>query len=56
MSEIAQHVRLIHLEYLGDAKPYAGQMHTLIERSPLFENFNLAEIRLVCHFMQVFRA
>lgn len=56
MSEIAEHVRLQHLEYLGDAKPYAGQMHALIERSPLFENFNLAEIRLMSHFMQAFRA
>ncbi len=56
MSETAVNVQLQHLEYLGDAKPYAGQMHTLIERSPLFENFNLAEIRLMSHFMQVFRA
>ena len=41
---------------LGEATPYAAQMHALIERSPLFENFNLAEIRLLSHFMHVFQA
>ncbi|MBM3345973.1 MAG: cyclic nucleotide-binding domain-containing protein [Betaproteobacteria bacterium] len=56
MSEAAENTRLLHLEPLGDATGYASQMHTLIERSPLFENFNLAEIRLMSHFMQVFRA
>ena len=56
MNETAEHTRLPHLEALGEATPYAGQMHQLIERSPLFENFNLAEIRLMSHFMQVFGA
>jgi CRP-like cAMP-binding protein len=28
----------------------------MISYSPLFENFNLAEIRLLSHFMQVYRA
>ena len=28
----------------------------MIAYSPLFENFNLAEIRLLSHFMQVYRA
>jgi CRP-like cAMP-binding protein len=56
MTESADRTRLPHLERLGDATPYAGQMHALIERSPLFENFNLAEIRLMSHFMQVFRS
>lgn len=54
MSETAERVRLPHLELLGDATPFAGKIHALIERSPLFENFNLAEIRLMSHFMQVF--
>jgi len=56
MSETEERVRLPHLELLGDATPYANQMHGLIERSPLFENFNLAEIRLMSHFMLVYRA
>jgi CRP/FNR family cyclic AMP-dependent transcriptional regulator len=56
MSEAAENTRLQHLEPLGDAIGYASQMHALIERSPLFENFNLAEIRLMSNFMQVFRA
>ena len=56
MSESAEIARLQHLEPLGDATAYAGQMHTLIERSPLFENFNLAEIRLMSNFMRVYRA
>lgn len=54
MNNKPEQVRLPHLVLLGDATPYAGQMHALIERSPLFENFNLAEIRLMSHFMQVF--
>lgn len=56
MNDKPEQVRLPHLALLGDATPYAGQMHALIERSPLFENFNLAEIRLMSHFMQVFQA
>ena len=55
MSESEVNPRLQHLEPLGDATGYASQMHQLIERSPLFENFNLAEIRLMSNFMQVFR-
>lgn len=55
MSETADHTRLQHLESLGEATGYASQMHTLIERSPLFENFNLAEIRLMSNFMRIFR-
>ena len=56
MNQPAERVRLPHLEAIGDATPFAAQIHTLIERSPLFENFNLAEIRLMSHFMQVYRA
>lgn len=56
MNDAAERVRLPHLEALGDATPFAGQMHALIERSPLFENFNLAEIRLMSHFMLAYRA
>lgn len=55
MNDSPKRVRLPNLEPLGDATPYAGQIHALIERSPLFENFNLAEIRLLAHFMQVYR-
>lgn len=56
MTQPVERVRLPQLEALGDATPFAGQIHALIERSPLFENFNLAEIRLMSHFMQVYRA
>lgn len=56
MNQPAERVRLPHLEAIGDATPFAAQIHALIERSPLFENFNLAEIRLMSHFMQVYRA
>jgi CRP-like cAMP-binding protein len=56
MNQAAERVRLPHLEPIGDATPFAAQIHALIERSPLFENFNLAEIRLMSHFMQVYRA
>ncbi len=56
MNETADLVRLPHLESLGDGTSYAERMHTLIGHSPLFENFNLFEIRLMSSFMQVYRA
>ena len=48
--------RLPQLQFLGDATQFAQQMHALVTYSPLFENFNLAEVRLLSHFMQAFRA
>jgi CRP/FNR family cyclic AMP-dependent transcriptional regulator len=56
MAEFALNDRLAHLEYLGDATQFAVQMHRMISYSPLFENFNMAEIRLMSHFMHVYRA
>ena len=55
-TDTAEQVRLANLESLGDAGEYATQIHGMISYSPLFENFNLAEIRLLSHFMQVYRA
>ena len=55
-TDTADQVRLASLEPLGDATQYATQIHGMISYSPLFENFNLAEIRLLGHFMQVYRA
>ena len=54
MAETAE--RLASLESLGDATQLAAKIHGLITFSPLFENFNLSEIRLLSHFMQVYRA
>ncbi len=48
--------RLAHLEYLGDASGFASQIHALIPRCSLLENFASAEIRLLAHFMHVYRA
>ena len=56
MAETAEQTRLEQLESLGDAIQFAGKIHGLITFSPLFENFNLAEIRLLSHFMRVYRA
>lgn len=56
MAEGNPALRLPQLEYLGDATQLAGKIHALIGASPLLENFNLAEIRLMSHFMQVYRA
>ncbi len=56
MTEVAEASRLSHLELLGEATQFASQIHLLITYSPLFENFNLAEVRLMSHFMQVYRA
>ncbi|MBI2960551.1 MAG: cyclic nucleotide-binding domain-containing protein [Betaproteobacteria bacterium] len=56
MNEITDQGRLQNLEPVGDATQYAVQIHGLITYSPLFENFNLSEIRLLARFMQVYRA
>ena len=55
-TDTAEQIRLANLEPLGDASQYATQIHGMISYSPLFENFNLAEIRLLSHFMQAYRA
>jgi CRP-like cAMP-binding protein len=48
--------QLAHLEHLGDATRFAGQIHALIPKCPLLENFTPAEVRLLTHFMEVYRA
>jgi len=54
--DLVEPQRLPHLEHAGDATQFAIKMHTMIGVSPLFEQFSLAEIRLMGHFMQVYRA
>jgi CRP/FNR family cyclic AMP-dependent transcriptional regulator len=44
------------LEHLGDATKFAPQIHALIPKCSLLENFSSAEVRLLAHFMDVFRA
>ena len=48
--------QLAHLEYLGDATRFAGQIQGLLPRCSLLENFTPAELRLLSHFMDVYRA
>ena len=48
--------QLAHLEALGDATKFAEQMHALIPKCRLLENFSGAEVRLLAHFMDVYRA
>ena len=48
--------QLAHLEYLGDATQFSAQIHALIPRCILLENFSPAEVRLLAHFMDVYRA
>jgi CRP/FNR family transcriptional regulator, cyclic AMP receptor protein len=48
--------QLAHLEHLGDAVRFSEQIRALIPRSALLENFSPAEVRLLAHFMQVYRA
>ncbi|HEY6239996.1 MAG TPA: cyclic nucleotide-binding domain-containing protein [Burkholderiales bacterium] len=55
MAETAEQARLAQLESLGDATPFADRIHELITFSPLFENFNLGEIRALSGFMHVYR-
>ena len=47
---------LAHLEVLGDATRFSGQIHALIPKCSLLENFSPAEVRLLAHFMNVYRA
>jgi CRP-like cAMP-binding protein len=56
MVETAERARLSQLESLGDPTQFAGRIHGLITFSPLFENFNLTEIRVLSEFMHVYRA
>jgi CRP/FNR family cyclic AMP-dependent transcriptional regulator len=48
--------QLAHLEHLGDATKFAPQIHALIPKCMLLENFAPAEVRLLAHFMDVYRA
>ncbi len=46
--------QLEHLDYLGDATKFSGQIHALIPKCNLLENFSHAEVRLLSHFMDVY--
>ena len=48
--------QIAHLEYLGDATKFAEKMHGLIPKCTLLENFSTEEVRLLAHFMDVYRA
>ena len=48
--------QLASLEYMGDAIRFAPQIHALIPKCALLENFSPGEVRLLAHFMDVFRA
>jgi CRP-like cAMP-binding protein len=48
--------QLAHLEHLGDATRFSQQIHALIPKCSLLENFSPAEVRLLAHFMDVYRA
>jgi CRP-like cAMP-binding protein len=48
--------QLAHLESLGDATRFAAQMHALIPKCPLLENFSQPEALLLAQFMEVYRA
>ncbi|MGH8670127.1 MAG: cyclic nucleotide-binding domain-containing protein [Burkholderiales bacterium] len=48
--------QLAHLEHLGDATRFAAQLHTLIPKCTLLENFTPDEVRELSQFMEVYRA
>jgi CRP-like cAMP-binding protein len=48
--------QLQRLEHLGDATQFSEKIHALIPRCTLLENFSPAEVRLLAHFMDVYRA
>ena len=43
--------QLAHLESQGEATQFAAQMHALIPKCPLLENFSQAEVELLATFM-----
>src|SRR5260221_12157710 len=55
MVETAERARLAQLESLGDPTQFASRIHGLITFSPLFESFNLTEIRVLSERMQGYR-
>ena len=48
--------QLAHLEFMGDALRFANQIHALIPKCALLENFSPEEVRLLAHFMDAYRA
>jgi CRP-like cAMP-binding protein len=54
MGDRSQH--LGQLEHLGDATRFATQIHALIPKCALLENFSSAEVQLLAHFMDVYGA
>ncbi len=48
--------QLAHLEPLGDAIRFSPQIHALIPKCALLENFSSAEVRALATFMEVYRA
>jgi CRP-like cAMP-binding protein len=48
--------QLAHLEHQGDAVAFTDRIHALIPKCALLENFSAAEVRLLTHFMEVYRA
>lgn len=56
-ADMAEHPhQLSHLEPLGDATGFAAQIHALIPKCALLENFSAVEVRLLTQFMEVYRA
>src|SRR5687767_11251818 len=54
MGDRSQH--LGQLEHLGDATRFATQLHSLIPKCALLENFSAGEVQLLAHFMDVYGA
>src|SRR5947207_15065957 len=48
--------QLTHLEYLGDATKFSGQIQALIPKCTLLEHFSLSEVSTLAHFMDMYRA
>ena len=55
-TDAGEDIKLPQLEFVGDATRFAARIHGMTLYSPLLENFSLAEIRLLAHFMQMYRA
>lgn len=48
--------QLAHLDCVGDAGRFANEIHALIPRCALLENFSAREVHALAQFMDVYRA
>lgn len=44
------------IEFFGDATPFVGRIHEIIEAIRLFDDFEMQEIEILARYMRSYRA